>query len=92
MQVTDDAIYAVFQGRTFKEIAEAAQKGDMTDGGSYIYVFSLMGELLRKYKLDRAVYGMFVDSQFRTLVVVDINKDEPIVKFCCNKEKYTLGK
>lgn len=33
VQVTDSAIYAVFQGRTFKDIAEAAQKGDMTDGG-----------------------------------------------------------
>ena len=46
----------------------------------------------RKYELDHAIYGMFVDGQFRTLFVVDINKDEPMVKFCCNKEKYTLGK
>ena len=27
-----------------------------------------------------------------SFLVVDINKDEPMVKFCCNKEKYTLGK
>lgn len=92
VQVTDSAIYAVFQGRTFKEITEATQRGDMTDGGWYVYVFSLEGEPLRKYELDHAIYGMFVDGQFRTLVVVDINKDEPMVKFCCNKEKYTLGK
>lgn len=63
----------------------------MTDGGWYVYVFSLE-EPLRKYELDHAIYGMFVDGQFRTLFVVDINKDEPMVKFCCNKEKYTLGK
>ena len=92
VQVTDSAIYAVFQGRTFKEITEATQRGDMTDGGWYVYVFSLEGEPLRKYELDHAIYGMFVDGQFRTLFVVDINKDEPMVKFCCNKEKYTLGK
>ena len=55
-------------------------------------MFSLEGEPLRKYELDHAIYGMFVDGQFRTLFVVDINKDEPMVKFCCNKEKYTLGK
>ena len=41
VQVTDTAIYAVFQGDTFEEISRKMQKGDMTDGGRYIYVFSL---------------------------------------------------
>ena len=81
VQVTNDAIYAVFQGRTFKEIAEAAQKGDMTDGGRYIYVFNLTGEPLGKYELDHVIYGMFVDEQCRTIVATDVNRDEPIVDF-----------
>ena len=81
VQVTNDAIYAVFQGRIFKEIAEAAQKGDMTDGGRYIYVFNLTGEPLGKYELDHVIYGMFVDEQCRTIVATDVNRDEPIVDF-----------
>ena len=81
MQVTDSAIYAVFQGRTFKEIAEAARRGDMTDGGRYVYVFNLMGEPLRKYELDHVIYGMFVDEQCRTIIATDVNRDEPIVDF-----------
>lgn len=80
VQVTNDAIYAVFQGRTFKEIAEAAQKGDMADGGRYIYVFNLTGELLRKYELDYAIYGMFVDEQKGTIMITDVNRDEPILE------------
>ena len=39
VQVTDSAIYAVFHGTTFKEIAK--QNGRLPDGGKYIYVFSL---------------------------------------------------
>ena len=38
VQVTDSAIYAVFHGTTFKEIAK--QNGHLLDGGKYIYVFS----------------------------------------------------
>ena len=46
IQVTDTAIYAVFQGDTFEEISRKMQKGDMTDGGRYIYVFSLSLSLI----------------------------------------------
>ena len=45
MQVTDEAIYAVFHGHTLKEIMAQHQKeGRATDGGQYIYVFNLQGE------------------------------------------------
>lgn len=81
VQVTDSAIYAVFQGRTFKDIAEAARRGDMTDGGRYVYVFSLMGEPLRKYELDHVIYGMFVDEQKGTIMITDVNRDEPILEY-----------
>ena len=81
VQVTNDAIYAVFQGRTFKEIAEAAQKGDMTDGGRYVYVFSLMGEPLRKYELDHVVYSVFIDELDKIIIAMDVNMDSPIILF-----------
>jgi len=81
VQVTNDAIYAVFQGRTFKGISEAAQEGDMTDGGRYVYVFSLTGEPLKRYELDHAVYGMSVDELNGSILITDVNKDEPMVKY-----------
>lgn len=38
VQVTDSAIYAVFHGRSFKEIANSVQQGvNLPDGGQYIY-------------------------------------------------------
>ena len=47
VQVTNEAIYAVFHGHTFKEIMAQHQKeGRATDGGQYIYVFNLQGEPL----------------------------------------------
>lgn len=53
VQVTDNAIYAVFQGKSFKDIMESAKQGNkLPDGGQSIYVFSLRGEPLRKYVLD----------------------------------------
>ena len=81
VQVTNDAIYAVFQGRTFKGISEAAQEGDMTDGGRYVYVFSLTGEPLKRYELDHAVYGMSVDELNGSILITDVNSDEPVVKY-----------
>ena len=81
IQVTDTAIYAVFQGDTFEEISRKMQKGDMTDGGRYIYVFSLSGEPIRKYVLDHNVYGISVDELNGEIVATDVNSDEPVVKY-----------
>lgn len=79
VQVTDSAVYAVFHGTSFKEIAR--QGGKLPDGGKYIYVFSLIGEPICKYKLDRYVYGIWVDEKSKTIIVTDVNNDQPIVKF-----------
>lgn len=79
VQVTDSAIYAVFHGRTFKEIAQ--KSGQAPDGGRYIYVFSLEGEPLCKYTLDRYIYGIHVDESTKTIIATDVNNDQPIVKF-----------
>lgn len=81
VQVTDSAIYAVFHGRSFKEIAQNAQQGIKVDGGQYIYVFNLKGEPLCKYVLDHYVYGISVNEQKRTIFATDVNKDEPIVEY-----------
>lgn len=79
VQVTDRAIYTVFHGRTFKEISK--QKEPMIDGGRYIYVFSLQGEPLCKYTLDRYIYGIHVDEEKKIITATDVNNDQPIVEF-----------
>ena len=80
IQVTDQAIYAVFHGRTFKELSRQP-KGKEVDGGRYIYVFSLQGEPLRKYDLDRYVYGISVDEKRGVITATDVNSDEPIIEY-----------
>lgn len=82
VQVADRAIYAIFHGRSFKDIAQSAQKGiDLSDGGQYIYVFSLAGEPLCRYVLDHYIYGMSIDEQANRIVTTDVNKDEPIIEY-----------
>lgn len=81
VQVTDSAIYAVFHGRSFKEIAQNARKGIHVDGGQYIYAFNLKGEPLCKYVLDHYVYGISVNEQEGVILATDVNKDEPIIKY-----------
>lgn len=80
--VTDNFIYTVFHGRTFKEIANAMQEGvELEDGGRYIYVFDLNGNPVQKYILDRAVYGIDVNEDTGTILATDVNSDEPILTF-----------
>lgn len=79
IQVTDSAIYAVFHGTEFKEIAK--HHGRLPDGGKYIYVFSLKGEPLCKYVLGRYVYGIWVDEVNKLILATDVNSDQPIVAF-----------
>lgn len=81
VQVTDRAVYAVFHGRSFKEIAQNARKGIHVDGGKYIYVFSLTGEPLRRYVLDHHVCGISVNEREGVILATDVNKDEPVVKY-----------
>lgn len=79
VHVTDSAIYAVFHGTSFKEIAK--QGGKLPDGGKYIYVFSLKGEPMCKYVLDHYIYGIWVDEATKTIMATDVNSDQPTLKF-----------
>lgn len=79
VQVTDKYIYTVFHGRSFKEIAQ--QRQPVTDGGQYIYVFSLEGDPLYKYTLDHFIYGIDVNERTREIYAVDVNSNQPVVKY-----------
>lgn len=82
IQVTDSAIYAVFQGHAFKDIMQKAKQGDkLPNGGQNIYVFSLEGKPLRKYVLDHHIHGISVDEQKGVVIATDVNEDEPIIEY-----------
>lgn len=82
VEVTDKYIYAVFHGLSFREIAKQVRKGIKgQDGGKYIYVFSLTGEPVCCYTLDRYIYGIDVNEEKGIITAVDVNSDEPIVEF-----------
>jgi len=82
VHITDNYIYTVFHGRTFKEITLKYQQGEVPeDGGRYIYVFDLDGQPVHKYTLDRAIYGINVDEDSGTIIATDVNSNSPIVQF-----------
>ena len=82
VQVTDRAIYAVFHGRSFKDIARDARNGiNHPDGGQFIYVFSLAGKPLMRYVLDHYICGISVDEQRGVIYATDVNEDEPILEY-----------
>lgn len=82
VQVTDSAIYAVFHGRSFKEIAQSARSGvNLLDGGKYVYMSNLTGEPLCKYVLDHYIHVISVDEQKGIIIATDVNKDESIIEY-----------
>lgn len=82
VQVTDNYIYTVFHGQSFKDLIASHQKGiEPEDGGRNIYVFDLEGKPVCQYTLDRAIYGIAVDEKTGTIIATDVNNDDPIVRF-----------
>lgn len=82
VQVTDKYIYAVFQGRRFKDIVAAHQRGEKPeDGARYIYVFDLKGNPVNKYTLDHAIYAIDVNERTNTIIALEVNNDDPIIEY-----------
>ena len=81
MQITDDAIYALYYGQTFKEIQTNLNKQTLQQGGRQIRVFSHQGKLLHIYQLDHNISGFILTDDATTLLGVDVNIDTPIVRY-----------
>ena len=82
IQVTNRTIYVIYRGISIKEDRLAHQKGKpLSQGGKTIRVFSLEGEPLKEYKLDRSVSGIWVDEQAGKMWALDVNSDEPLVEY-----------
>lgn len=72
VQVTNNRIYALFNGENEKD------KKFNRQGGKYIYVFSLDGLQLIKLTIDRRCIGFFVDEDNQKIYLLDVNSDEPL--------------
>lgn len=80
VRVTDSCIYASFDGMSFKEMLKAFQEGkELPEGGKYLYVFSLEGELLHQYTLDHHVSG--VELHDHHLFTTSMDNDNPVVEY-----------
>lgn len=78
IQITDKYIYAVYDGRLFKDIIK---EKIYNQGGRIFRVFNYEGELVKTYILDRGITGIYVDEVKGTLFGMDVNADEQIVKY-----------
>lgn len=82
IQITNRAIYVIYEGVSMKENLRAYQKGkSLPQGGRYVRVFSLEGTPLKEYKLDRSVSGIWVDEELGKMWALDVNSDDPIVEY-----------
>ncbi|MCC8197650.1 MAG: TolB-like 6-bladed beta-propeller domain-containing protein [Tannerellaceae bacterium] len=82
VQITDQYIYTVFDGQTFKDINKAVMEGKrLPSGGKNIYVFDHEGNPVRKYILDQYVSGIDVHEEERIIFATDVNSNEPILQF-----------
>jgi len=78
VQVGQNKIYALFWGRTFKEIRN---KPDILEGGNMLEVYDLQGNPLCRYILDKYITGFCVDEKDNTMLALDINSNKPVVKY-----------
>lgn len=88
VKVTDHYIYAVFDGRSFKDLIARYEKGEEPeDGGPSIYVFDLKGNPVREYTLNHYICGIDVNEEAGLITATDVNHDEPILQFRISREK-----
>lgn len=79
--VTDSLIYAVFHGYTFDEKLEKRRQGVTLDGGKYIYVFSITGEPVCKYELDRRINAFYIDEKGHKIIAIDVDNSGDFLEF-----------
>lgn len=79
VQVTDRYIYTIYDGRKFKDIMK--EKGLYKQGGKLFRIYTHDGKLVKGYRLDRFIAGIYVDEATGMFYGLDVNADEQIVKF-----------
>ena len=86
VKVTEHLIYTVFQGISFKEIAQSEKQGiHLPDGGSRLYTFTLVGLPVKCYELIKPVCGIWVDERQNLFFATDVFTDSLITRFDLKK-------
>jgi hypothetical protein len=78
IHVGDKYIYAIFWGRTFKDIRRNV---NTPEGGKCIHIFDLQGNPISKINLDRYITGFDVDEAHHKIVALDVNSNQPLIEF-----------
>lgn len=82
IQVTDDYIYTVFDGMSWKERDKFYERGmSAPKGGHFLYVFDLAGNPVRKYTLDKNILGIHINEKTNIGIATCAESDNPIVTF-----------
>jgi len=76
--VGTDKIYAVFWGKSFRDMERDPH---LKDGGNLLQVFDLTGEPVCQYVLDKYITGFTVDEKHNKLFALDINGNDPLVEY-----------
>jgi len=73
--VSDDYIYGLYCGRTFREVREASEYA------TEIYVFDLQGTIICELKLDTSIRALAVNEQAGKLYGITTDEDPGIAVF-----------
>lgn len=76
--VGKDKIYAIFWGKSFRDMEKDANS---KDGGNLLQVFDLTGKPVCQYILDKYITGFTVDEKHNKIIALDINGNEPLVEY-----------
>jgi hypothetical protein len=76
--VSDNTIYALFWGHSFKDVYNGKVK---TEGGNRIQVFDTEGNPLKEYILDRRITGFYIDETNGKIIALDVNSDQPVIEY-----------
>lgn len=79
LHVDKDRIYTLFWGTSFEDIRKNPLH--RMEGGNIIQVFSLEGEPLIQYTLDRHITGFSIDNEKNKLLGLDVNNEQQIVEY-----------
>lgn len=82
VKICDDEIYTIYSGITRKEMIEMDRKNiSVPNGGNKIVVYDLKGNIVKRYGLDRNIYGFWVDKKNKKIFAVDNNGNDQIYYF-----------
>lgn len=85
IQIKSDLIYALYSGLDRVEASKLWEKGINTpDGGNYIRVYDILGNIKKIYKLDQHINGFDVHEEEGIIYTVSSSEENSISKYNLN--------